>query len=122
MAIVSISLEEYAKLKEIEQNYNIMLKTWRPIPEKSLAKKAEKEAKMLEIQAQKEQKKLEKQQNKKYISSETLEQEEKEFKELKRICAQKANGYRLAKENAKRREEKIEVIVTDVLPNLIEFD
>jgi len=132
-AIISIAYDEYLRLKEIEETYNKMLTTWKPISEKSLQKKVEKEAKMLEIKAQKEAKMLEKKQQreaeklatKSYISSEVLTQEAMELKQLKLEIARKANGKRLAAHNAKLREEKLseqntEIVVYE-LPDLISF-
>ena len=112
-----------------------MLKTWKPISEKSLQKAAEKELKVLELvelkQAQKEQKAVEKEQKaaekkalKSYISYETLVLKEVELKKQKLAISRQANGVRLAAYNAKLREEfeRFEEIYTQTeLPNLIDI-
>ncbi len=129
-AVISIPYDEFMRLKNIEENYNIMLNTWKPIPEKSLQKKAEKEMKFAEIKAQKEAEKLvkkqqndaEKQATKTYISSETLAQEATELKNLKLEIARKANGKRLAALNAKRREEKAMASEQKETRELITYD
>ena len=60
MAIISISYEEFQRLSDIENKYNAMLKTWKPISEKSLHKMEEKEIKMLELNEQKQAQKVQK--------------------------------------------------------------
>ena len=135
MAIISISYEEFQRFQDIEEKYNLMLKTWKPISEKSLQKAAEKELKALELvelkQAQKEQKAVEKEQKaaekkalKSYISYETLVLKEMELKKQKLAISRQANGVRLAAYNAKLREEfeRFEEIYTQTeLPNLIDI-
>ena len=135
MAIISISYEEFQRLSDIENKYNAMLKTWKPISEKSLHKMEEKEIKMLALneqkQAQKVQKALEKEQkdaekkaSKSYISSETLCSEEKDLKKEKLAITRRANGKHMAAVMAKRREESErfeEVCVQTELPDLIDF-
>ena len=135
MAIISISYEEFQRFQDIEEKYNLMLKTWKPISEKSLQKAAEKELKVLELvelkQAQKEQKAVEKERKaaekkalKSYISYETLVLKEVELKKQKLAISRQANGVRLAAYNAKLREEfeRFEEIYTQTeLPNLIDI-
>ena len=60
MAIISISYEEFQHLKDVEEKYNLMLKTWKPISEKSLQKAAEKKFKLLELTEKPLQKEVEK--------------------------------------------------------------
>ena len=60
MAIISISYEDFKHLKNIEEKYNLMLKTWKPISEKSLQKAVEKELKLLELSEKTLQKVVEK--------------------------------------------------------------
>ena len=113
-----------------------MLKTWKPISEKSLQKAAEKELKVLELaelkQAQKDQKVVEKTQKdaekkalKSYISYETLVLKEMELKTQKLALSRQANGVRLAAHNAKLRQEaerfEETCTQTEELPNLIDF-
>ena len=60
MAVISISYEDFLHLKDVEEKYNSMLKTWKPISEKSLQKEAEKKFKLLELTEKSLQKAVEK--------------------------------------------------------------
>ena len=123
MATVTIPSSEFDNLKEIEAKFNEMLKTWKPISEKSLKKKAEREAKDVENKAQKlaakelkqAEKLAEKLAAKIYIPSEKLFEDEKELKEIKLQVSRVANGKHLAAVMAKRREDS-------QVPNFLEMD